>query len=69
MQLKHTVTNKPEWFYLTVSPTKYVACVMVKCQSLLTMEVNVCMYICIHFGFNKAQNMHIYPCGNPHHPC
>ena len=53
MQLKHTVTNKPEWFYLTVSPTKYVARVTVKCQSLLTTEVNVC--ISVHtFGFNKA---------------
>ena len=41
MQLKLTVTYKLKWFYLTVSPTKYVACVTVKCQSLLTMEVNV----------------------------
>ena len=49
-------------------PTKYVACVMVKCQSLLTMEVNVCISVCT-FVFNKACNMHIFPCGNTHHLC
>ena len=50
-------------------------CMMVKCNSLLrtvtsllTMEVNVCISV-YTFVFNKAWNMHIFPCGNTHHLC